>query len=355
MDRRGEPGARRWPLDGVGLAYLLAVVLALVQAATADDPAGILTAAVPYLAALATVLMVRAAGPHDDVSCSRWFAGLVVGSVLLAAWLVVALVGALPGAVGEPHGFYRAKVAVTSPLGDHNTAAGLLLPGIVAAAALAGGDRRWHVGLALTGAGLVATLSRGAALVLLAVAGLAWLVPGARGLRRRLLATALSVVVAVLGLAWLLDASPPPGATVGDGPVGASVLGRVDLAVRGLEVGLEHPALGVGLGRYEEVAGDLPPPNDHAHQALTHALAEGGVGLLAVAVVVPGLLAVRVVRLPVGTSRAVLALAGVALVGHAQVEILGGRLGYEVLLALLAGLATAHSRHDSAGTHGDSA
>jgi hypothetical protein len=47
---------------------------------------------------------------------------------------------------GARGGFYRVKVQVTTPLGDHNTVAGLLLVGIVAAAVLAQEDRRWWAG-----------------------------------------------------------------------------------------------------------------------------------------------------------------------------------------------------------------
>lgn len=79
---------------------------------------------------------------------------------------------------------------------------------------------------------------------------------------------------------WLflvvLDASPPPGAHVPEGPIGTSVLGRVDLAVRGFEAFAERPALAVGLGGFADEATDLPPPNHHAHNALAQAGAEGG-------------------------------------------------------------------------------
>jgi O-antigen ligase len=154
-----------------------------------------------------------------------------------------------------------------------------------------------------------------------------------------LLAAATGVVALVFALALVLDASPSAEVETPDGLLGASLIGRIDLAERGIEVGLERPWLGVGLGGFEEAAVGLPPPNDHAHQVFAHAFAEGGVWLLGVAVVVPVVLARRVLALPAGPGRDVLLLAGLGLLAHAQMEILSGRIGYEVLLALLVGLA----------------
>lgn len=333
-------GLRRPPADLAAAAYLVAVLLALVQLVALGDPGRTVRGVGPYVLALLVAVVVRITGPRDDASLGPWLHGLSVVGVLLAVWLAGAFLGALPTGLGEEHGFYRIKLAVTSPVGDHNTAAGLLLPAIVACAAMAVRDPRWHAGLAATTLGLVATLSRGAALVLLAVAAVGWPLASHRRFRTVLLVAATTAVVSVFVLAAVLDASPPADAdVVRDGPVGASVLGRIDLAERGVAVGLDHPALGAGLGGFAEVADDLPPPNDHAHQLLAHAFAEGGLALLAVAIVVPVVLARRVVTLHPGPGRDVLLLGGLGLVGHAQVEVLGGRLGYEVLLALLVGLA----------------
>jgi hypothetical protein len=216
----------------------------------------------------------------------RWLAGLVVAGGVLAAWLLVGFLAALPDGIGAPHGFYRVKVQVTSPVGDHNTAAGLLLPPLVAAAALAARDRRWLAGLLLVTLGVAATLSRGAVVVLLVVAAGAWVVSSGRRIRVLLASAAGAALVLVLGVA-ALDASPPPDGPQSEGVVGASVVARADLVVRGLEVGLDRPLAGVGLGGFGEVARDLPPPNDHAHQLFAHAFAEGGVILLTVAVSCP--------------------------------------------------------------------
>jgi hypothetical protein len=325
------------------------VLLAAVQAVVLDESGRIVRAAVPYLLAFLVVVVVRAVGPQDEAGFARWLHGISVAGVLLSVWLLGAFLGALPAGIGEESGFYRVKVAVTSPVGDHNTAAGLLLPAIVACAATAVRDPRWRFGLAVTTLGLVATLSRGAALILLGLALLGLLIASDRRFRLLLTASAVAAVALVLSLALVLDASPPEGAEVPDGVWGTSVVGRADLAARGFAVGLEHPALGVGLGGFQEEAADLPPPNDHAHQALTHAFAEGGVPLLAVTIVVPVVLALRLLRVPAGPRQEVLLLAGLGLVLHAQIEILSGRVGYEVLLALLAGLAGALAEKSQAG------
>ncbi len=333
-----RPTAAEVRADPVVLAYLAAVVLAGVQALVLDDTGTILRAGVPFLLALAVAVGVRAGGPRDPETLTRWLRALAGAGVLLAVWLLGAFLGALPTGIGEPGGFYRVKVAVVSPVGDHNTAAGLLLPGIVAAAVLAAGEARWRAGLAATTLGLVATLSRGAALVLLGVGLVGLVVASSRRVKAWLVGAGMVATAGVLALAVVLDASPPPGAE-GQGPWGASVLGRVDLAERGLEVGIANPVLGVGLGGFEEAAEGLPPPNDHAHQVFTHAFAEGGVVLLLVSLAVPLVLARRVATLQAGPARDVALLGGLGLVVHAQIEILGGRAGYEVLLALLAGLA----------------
>jgi hypothetical protein len=339
-----RPGAaplavRRPPADVAAAAFLVAALLAGVQAVLLDDPVRTLRAGVPYLAAFAVVVVVRAVGPRSDDELTPWVRGLAVAGTLLSMWLLGAFLGALPLHLGEPSSFYRIKVAVTSPVGDHNTAAGLLLPTIVACAAMAVREPRWRAGLAATSLGLVATLSRGAALVLLVVAVVGWLVASSRRFAAWLLAAATVAAAMMFTLALVLDASPSADVETPDGVLGASIVGRLDLAERGIEVGFEQPWIGVGLGGFAEAADGLPPPNDHAHQVFAHAFAEGGVWLLGVALVVPVVLARRVLELPAGPGRDVLLLSGLGLLAHAQMEILAGRIGYEVLLALLVGLA----------------
>jgi hypothetical protein len=348
--RAGSVAARDLAL----MAYISASIVGVVQLLVLDDPAGIARGMAPYVAGLAMIVVLRRAGPLDPEAFDRWTRGLALAGVLLALWLLVGFLSALPAGLGAPSGFYRVKVAVTSPVGDHNTAAGLLLPTAVAAAASAVQRPRWGWALVVVTLGVVATLSRGAAVVLLGVALAGLLVGGDRRIRRLLAASAAVALTLIVLLALVLDASPPAGAEVPSGGLlGASVIGRLDLAARGLQVGFAEPVLGIGMSGFAGAAADLPPPNHHAHQLLTHAFAEGGVVLLAVAVAVPVVLAVRVLRLPKGRPQQVLALAGLGLVAHAQIEILGGALGYELLLAMLVGLAASPGAAQNAGGPGE--
>jgi len=355
-------GRRRWPdpaLTAFAVATLLGVAQALAAWAGGDGGAAavILRASVPYALALAVVVALSRDGRRLAVGAtSRWAAGLAVAGVVLSLWLLARFAVALPDAMGADYGFYRLKLRITSPLGDHNTAAGLLVPPLVAGALLVvrSGSRGsgrgragvWVATVVTIALGLAATLSRGVVVVLAGVV----LVAVVLASRRRLagvLAGALALVVLGLGAASVaLDTAAPPGTAApgpagqaGAGPLGASVLGRVDLWVRGIEVGAAHPVAGVGVGRFAEAAADLPQPNDHAHQAFAQAFAEGGVLLLTAAVLVVGTLAWRAWRLPAGPRRDLVLLGGLGLIAHAQLEILAGRLGYEVLLALLVALA----------------
>jgi hypothetical protein len=355
--------------DPAVATYAAVLVLAAIQAFTLDPAGGILLAAAPYVVALAALVAIRAlppaAGPsspgngsppaHGSPADVRGVHVLLLAGSVLAAWVLVRFLVALPGGLGEEHGFYRVKLAVTSPLGDHNTAAGLLLVVVVAGAVATAADRRWAPALLLAAAGTVATLSRGALAVLLVVTAVSWLVASSRRVAGHLgLATAV-IALGMVGASLALDTSPPPPSTgvggplteAGAGPLGVSILGRADLAVRGIELGLDNPALGVGLGRFADHAGDLPLPNDHAHQALAHAAAEGGILLLVVTAGLPLLLAARSWRLRPSPTRDLALLGGAALVAHAQLEILSGRLGYEALLAVLLGLSARAGRIDS--------
>jgi hypothetical protein len=335
--------------DVVVLASATACLLAAVQALPGVAARSTASGVAAYAVALGTVLVVRQVGPGAPRGPGeqRWRGCLAAAAGVLAAWALVTFASALPEAVGRPHSYYVVKQAVSTPVGDHNTAAGPLLVGAVAAAGLAAEDRRWRPVLALVAAGLVVTLSRGAALVLVVVALLAVPLASAAGLRRWLAGTAVAVVAGVLAASVLLDASPPAGAADPAGPLGASVVGRVDLAVRGAELTFDHPWVGVGIGSFGAHAEDLPPPNDHAHQLLAHAGAEGGLLLVVVALAVPLALARRGWRHPPGQLRDLVLLGGLALVLHAQLEILGGRVAYEPVLAVLAALVTPRVRSAS--------
>ena len=338
--------ARTRPLAGwdpiLGL-YSAVLALAALQMLVLGAPRRTVLGALPYVCAGAVVAVAAATRPdlRDPASGHAWVRGVAAGAALLAAWAATTFLIALPSGIGEVSGFYVVKVQVTTPLGDHNTAAGLLLVGAVAATVASLRERRLLIAAAVIAAGLVATMSRGAAVVLGVVAGVALL----RRASRRvgvLLATVAAVVLAgVLGLAAWLDAAPPPGTPLSEGPIGTSIAVRGDLAVRGAEVTRDHPLLGVGLGGFVDEAADIPPPNDHAHQLLTHAGAEGGVLLLVVALALPVVLFVRARRLPAGEVRDLVLLGGAALVLHAQADVMGGRIGYEMLLGLLVALAGA--------------
>jgi O-antigen ligase len=319
--------------------FLTVVVVGLVQTVVFDEPGRTLDATVPALAAACVVLVgYRSEVAERAASARRWTLALAAMQVVVALWALQAFLRALPAAEGGPGGFYRVKVRVTTPLGDHNTVAGLLLVGVVATVVLAQEDRRWWAGVVVTTAGVVACLSRGAAVVLLAVALASWLVAARWRVAVGLTAAGVLAVGATVALAAMLGAEPPADAQV-DGPIGASLIGRADLIVRGVETTVEHPLLGVGLGGFVEAAADLPYPNWHAHNTVANAGAEGGVLLALVASALIVLLLVRAWQQPTGWQREVTLLGGAALVAHGQVDVLGGLLGHEVLIAALLVLA----------------
>jgi hypothetical protein len=319
--------------------FLVVVLVGLLQAVVLDEPGRTLRATVPAAAAAGVVLVGGWSGVTGRPALARrWTLALAGAQVALALWALQAFLRALPAADGAPGGFYRVKLQVTTPLGDHNTVAGLLLVGVVVTVVLAQDDRRWWAGAAVTMAGVVATLSRGAAVVLLAVALASWVVAARRRVAGALTIAAVLSLGAVTALAAVLDAAPPPDAQV-EGPIGTSVLGRADLIVRGAEATLERPVLGVGLGGFADVATDLPYPNWHAHNTVANAGAEGGLLLALVATSLSALLLVRAWRQPTGWRREVTLLGGAALLLHGQIDILGGLLGHEVLLATLLVLA----------------
>ncbi|WP_052664298.1 O-antigen ligase family protein [Nitriliruptor alkaliphilus] len=351
--RRVPVGLDRVLGDPALWLFLGAVVLGGTQTVVLHAGARPLIAALPYAVAAVVVALGQSLRVGLDAARGhRWLVGLGVAQVALALWALQAFLRGLPAGIGESSGFYRVKLLVTTPLGDHNTVAGWLLVGVVATIVLAQQDSRWWWGVAATVAGSVACLSRGAAAVLLLVAIGSWLVGTRRRVALALTAAAVVVLGAVSALAVVLDASPPAGAHVPEGRVGTSVLGRVDLAVRGFEVLADAPALGVGLGGFEDEAVDLPPPNHHAHNALAHAGAEGGVPLLIVTLGVYALLARRGLRQPRGWRREVTLLGGAGLVAHAQLDILSGLLGTEALLAALLALAGSSGRGLSASALG---
>lgn len=321
----------RWWRDPAVIAWAALLLVAAIQMLILPDPARTSRAAAPFAAALGSYLVVRRV---PAISALRVLGGV---QAALALATVAALLRALPVGVDDPSGFYRVKVLVTTLAGDHNTVGGLLLVGVVVCAVLAVDDWRWRAGVALTTAGVIASLSRGAAFVLLA-AGIGAVIVGARRqVAVTVAAAGAGATAAVTALAAVLGAAPP-GVTGSSGLVGASVTGRVDLIVRGAVTTVEQPLLGVGFGRFVDAAGDLPFPNLHAHNAVTHLGAEGGVVGAVAATTLVLLLAVRALPAPDGPVRDVCLVGGAALLAHAQVDVLAGLWSYEVLLAVLLGL-----------------
>jgi O-antigen ligase len=347
--RRGAPRP-----DVVTGAYLAILLVGLMQLVTGRPVQTLTAPVVAYALAVGAYLLVLRAAPREWMGpgSERWLAGLAITGALLALWLLAGFLRALPEGLTSAVGYYRVKLLVTSPLGDHNTAAGLLLVPLVAAVTLAVRRASWWVAVAAIIAGFVAALSRGAALVLVAVAVAGWWLASSRRAAVALGVVAVLAAGAVVGLAAVLGAAPPPGAAGGVGPFGTSVLGRVDLAVRGAELAATEPLLGVGFGSFAAHASDLPVPHDHAHQLVAQAGAEGGVVTALAAVVVSALLLLRSGRLVRSPLRDAALLGGGGLLVHAQIEILGGLPAYEVLVAVLLGLATVAGARDGRAADG---
>jgi O-antigen ligase len=316
--------------------YLGVVLLALVQAVGFGEPRRTLVAALPALVAAAVVVAARwHRADVDEGRGRRWLLGLAGAQVALATVAIVGLLVALPAAFRGDAGFYDVKVRVVTPLGAHNTVGGLLLVGVVATAVLAQDDRRWWAGTVVTTLGVVASLSRGAALVLL-VAGLTSRLLGTR--RRVAVAVTVAGVVALVVVSLLaatLARDPDPSRPPSEGVVGESITDRLYLVERGLELLVEEPLLGVGLGGFGERVAEVPFPSHHAHNTVAHAGAEGGVPYAAIVVGLSVLLLVRAWRQPPGWRREVGLVGGGALLLHGQLDVLAGLLGYEVLLAVL--------------------
>lgn len=321
-------------------AYLVLLAVGVVHLVVLDDPLRTLRGTAPFALALTGYLVVRRRDP--------WRVLRILGGAqaALAVATLAAFARAWPVGADDPSGFYRVKVLVTTAAGDHNTVGGLLLVGVVVCAVLAvaggrdgGPDRRWWAGVVLTTAGVVATLSRGAALVLL-VAGLAALVVRVdRRVALTTLGAGAAATGAVTGLAAWLGAAPPASTGPSAGLLGASVTGRFDLIGRGFVATLDAPGWGVGYGRFVEVAGDLPFPNLHAHNAVAHLGAEAGVLGAAVAIVLAVALAERTLLARPSPLRDATLVGGAALLGHAQLDVLAGLWAYELLLAVLLGVA----------------
>ena len=215
----------------------------------------------------------------------RWLAR---GALLGAA--AVACVG-LGQAVFHFSGVPQAA-GPSGTMANRDLAAAYLLA-VAPLAMLAGRRRRWPalVALALLIAFLPVTRSRAAALALaLQLAVLIWVLV-ARGWVRRvrlgLAGVAVGLALATLGVAAGL------GWTLTDTAKGRSLGIRWDLAASALQMGVDHPWTGVGLGRFEAAYPAYGPPVsgefgvlhvEHPHAEPLEVFAESGLpGLLALA------------------------------------------------------------------------
>lgn len=212
---------------------------------------------------------------------------VAVGTVLLGV-MTLAVAVLTREALDDPFAYYRFKQGMQAPVAAHNVLAGFLLAG-VPAVALASVRRpsRWWPLLLLTGLALAATLSRGALVAGVVAVAVAWL------LRDRTIALRVGAAIGVgaLGIAVALGTL---GAAMPDADDQTSVVARVQLWEAALGAAGDAPATGVGLDGFLAATQDrgLAAPHEHAHDLPLHALATLGVpGLLAVAGVWLGLAA----------------------------------------------------------------
>lgn len=330
-------------IDDALAAYAAVLVVVAVQVAVLPQPLEILGGSSRFVTA-ACVLFAATQAAHPRVPAGAldpgtaavvprdrpvWPAAIVGWGGVLGVWVSLRLAVALTDP--DLSSFYRVKNAVVTPLGASNTLAGYLLVPTVAGLVLATRDRRLLVPAVLAGVGLVATLSRGA----LAAATVALVVGGVLVLRRRIVVAAAAAAAALAAVASLAAASRLPDVAT------SSPDGRLALWRAAVDALLDAPLLGVGLNRFATVTADLSQPHDHAHNLVLHTLAESGLlgGLAYLAIWAA--LARRLWRAEAARERTALALAGLALLLHAQVEALSYQRGIEVVLAvLLAAAAT---------------
>lgn len=352
----------------VGYAGVLAV--ALLQTLLRPQPLEILGGSSRFVTAALLLFGLSQLTAGHARAATRWDAtAVLVGfGAVLGAWVLLRLGLAL--ADPQLTTFYAVKNAVVVPLGASNTLAGYLLLPAVAGAVLATGQRRLLLPAACALLGVVATLSRGGLLALLAS-----LLLGAVATRRRpVVALAAGATVVALSLTaaltLLVDRAPAPaessepaaataatpdGTAITPAPTTGPAEGLTDRRLEGATVSspegrlalwrssagafLDAPLLGVGLNRLPAVTAELAQPHDHAHNLLLHALAETGlVGTLAYLLLWVAL-ARRLWLADPSPQRTALALGALALFLHAQVEALSSQRGIEALLAVLLAVA----------------
>lgn len=291
--------AREWSLRGAALLLPGLAVLQILAGRTVAV-AWTAEAALSLLAVLtATVFWAERARAGD--------AALRLGLAVVAIGVAEAVFGAVQWSRGSTTVLGASGPHVTSPFGsyvNHNHFAGLMeMTAFVAFGAAVGLSAR-HAGppaggMALAGAGLamvtahLASRSRGGLVALgggIAAACLLASAQGGRPARRRAAAAGVALlVVLTVAVAAVPGSTRAHLATLLRPRHEASALYRLDVARWSLDLALERPLLGWGLGAFADA---LPPAKrghgdvrtTHAESDVVQLLAEGGiVGLAAAA------------------------------------------------------------------------
>lgn len=338
---------RQFVVDRAVVAYGLFLAVAAVQVVVRDDPAEILTGMVRFALAAAVLIALEqllptltdegAADASLQPQDGRWHWPVWLASFGAVLAVLVLLDSATAYLVAGKRDFYDLKNAVAVPLGASNYLAAFLMVTLVTTVVHVR-RYRWLVAPAvLVLLGLVATLSRGALVALVATAVIAVI---ARWSERLAVGTAVAVAV-VLTVAPLVV----PVETTDDLPGATAVFNRLEQFEASVEAFVDAPLIGVGLNRYQEVVvADASARHDNAHNLTLHALAETGLlGALSY-LALWALLVARILRMDRCPTRTAIGLATTALFFHAQVEALAYTRAVDVLVAVM--LALTASRAD---------
>lgn len=289
----------------------------------------------------ATVLLLLLALPQFEEGpparpswVPTWDVPVVLMGVVIA---VMAMARVIP-AMGDPGlGFYDLKDVVQLPLGNHNYVAAILVAALAVVLVRPLGRTWWSLAAAVIGLGLVVTLSRGGWLA----AGVVLVVLAATRRDRATVMTVggLGVVALVLLGAVVLAGGGDTGRLAG--VFSPATQARMDLWGASWEAFVANPVLGVGVDRLPEWMTEVREPYVHAHNLVLHALAVTGVLGTLVYLAYWGMVAARAVRLPTLDDRLRVGLPLLALFVHAQIDSLSYFLVYEVVVALLVGVAAA--------------
>lgn len=290
----------------------------------------------------ATVLLLLLALPQFEVgpptrvpALPRWDVPVVLMGVVIA---VMALVKVVP-AMGDPDlGFYDLKDVIQLPLGNHNYVAAILVASLAVVLVRPLGRTWWTAAAGVIGLGLVVTLSRGGWLA----AGVVLVVLAAT---RRDRATVRTVGgLGLLALALLVVVVFAGGGATGRlaGVFSPATNARMELWGASWDAFVANPVLGVGIDRLPDWMTAVRQPYVHAHNLVLHGLATTGVVGTAIYLAYWAMVATRVVGLPALDQRLRVGLPLLALFVHAQIDSLSHFLVYEVVVAVLVGVAAAH-------------